>query len=65
LIEKNKYLFSKIELADYDIVVPFVCRRDGSCCRTYMSHIPEKDLIEFADYLGRQPVECSVSIRLA
>ena len=57
MIEKNKYLFSKMELADYDIVIPFVCRRDGCCCRTYMPHIPEKDLSELADYLGRQPVE--------
>jgi Fe-S-cluster containining protein len=53
LIVTDRYLFTKIELADYDIVIPFVCCRDGDCCRSYMPHISEKDLSDIADFLGR------------
>ena len=43
-IEPGKYLFSKIECRDYDILLPFFCRKTGSCCGVYVPRIPYDDL---------------------
>ena len=51
LINTEKELFSKIEFSDYDVLVPFICLRSGRCCRTYMPHVPEKDVLAIARFL--------------
>ncbi|MCK9197517.1 MAG: YkgJ family cysteine cluster protein [Syntrophales bacterium] len=51
-IKPGKYLFSKIECRDYDILVPFSCRKTGSCCSVYMPRIPYEHLEILAKYLG-------------
>lgn len=51
-IEPKRYLFSKIECRDYDILVPFFCRRTGSCCNVYVPRIPYEHLEVLAQYLG-------------
>jgi hypothetical protein len=43
-IEPGKYLFSKIECRDYDILLPFFCRKTGGCCSVYVPRIPYGDL---------------------
>ncbi len=42
-----------IECSDYDIVVPFVCRRCGNCCRNYFPAIEVNTLPEIAGILNR------------
>jgi len=51
-IEPEKYLFSKIECRDYDILIPFSCRKTGKCCSIYVPRIPCDDLEVLAKYLG-------------
>jgi len=51
VINTQKALFSKIEFVDYDVLVPFVCLKCGRCCKTYMPHIPEKDMPALARFL--------------
>ncbi|MEN6317951.1 MAG: YkgJ family cysteine cluster protein [Syntrophaceae bacterium] len=51
VINTTKELFSKIEFADYDVLIPFICLKSGRCCKTYMPHIPEKDMPTLALYL--------------
>lgn len=48
VIDMRKDLFSKIECATYDILVPFVCMKTGGCCSVYMPFIPETDLLQIA-----------------
>lgn len=50
-IEPGKYLFSKIEYRDYDIILPFSCRKTGSCCNIYVPRIPYDHLEVLAKYL--------------
>lgn len=51
LIDTDMELFSKIEFSDYDVLVPFICLKTGRCCKTYMPHIPEKDMLAIARFL--------------
>jgi Fe-S-cluster containining protein len=51
VINTKKDLFSKIEFPDYDVLVPFICLKTGRCCKTYMPHVPEKDMQSFAHFL--------------
>jgi Fe-S-cluster containining protein len=44
-------LFTKIELPGNDIVVPFICRRCGTCCMTYIPRISAEDLTSISGYL--------------
>lgn len=50
-IEQGKCLFSKIEYRDYDIIVPFSCRKTGSCCDIYVPRIHYDHLEVLAKYL--------------
>ena len=59
-IEPGRYLFSKIECRDYDILVPFSCRKTGSCCSVYVPRIPYEHLEVLAKYL-RQPVDAFIT----
>jgi len=51
-IEPERYLFSKIEYRDYDVLLPFSCRKTGSCCSVYVPRIPYEHLEVLAQYLG-------------
>jgi Fe-S-cluster containining protein len=44
VIEPDRYQFSKIECQDYDILLPFICRRTGSCCSIYVPRLSFHDL---------------------
>ncbi len=48
VINQEKGLFSKIEGAEYDILVPFVCLKTGRRCKSYMPGIPERNIMEIA-----------------
>jgi Fe-S-cluster containining protein len=44
-------LFTKIELPGNDIVDPFICRRCGTCCMTYIPRMSAEDLTHISEYL--------------
>jgi Fe-S-cluster containining protein len=44
-------IFTKIELPGYDIAVPFICRKCGTCCMTYIPRLPAEDLMTISRYL--------------
>lgn len=44
VIEPARYQFSKIECQDCDILLPFICRRTGSCCSIYVPRFSFHDL---------------------
>jgi Fe-S-cluster containining protein len=48
-------IFTKIELPGHDIVVPFICRKCGTCCMTYIPRLPAEDLITISRYLKWSP----------
>jgi Fe-S-cluster containining protein len=48
-------IFTKIELPGNDIVVPFICRKCGTCCMTYIPRIPADDLLTISQYLKWPP----------
>ena len=48
-------IFTKIELRGHDIVVPFICRKCGTCCMTYIPRLPAEDLITISRYLKWSP----------
>jgi Fe-S-cluster containining protein len=48
-------IFTKIELSGHDIVVPFICRKCGTCCMTYIPRLPAEDLITISRYLKWSP----------
>lgn len=47
-IDPKRGLFSKIESPCFDILVPYVCMREGLCCRVYMPFFQERDILEIA-----------------
>ena len=51
LINTERELFSKIEFSEYDVLVPFICLKNGRCCKTYMPHVPEMDVLAIARFL--------------
>jgi Fe-S-cluster containining protein len=53
-------LFTKIELPGNDIVVPFICRRCGTCCMTYIPRVSAEDLTSISGYL-QWPTEDLIS----
>ena len=53
-------LFTKIELSGNDIVVPFICRRCGTCCTTYIPRVSAEDLTSISGYL-QWPTEDLIS----
>jgi len=57
MIDPGKGLFSKICLDDYDIVIPFECRKCGSRCRRYMPFLSEVGVFEIARFLHRPELE--------
>ena len=57
VINQKKGLFSKIEGAAYDILVPFVCLKTGRRCKSYMPGIPERNLMEIAHDLHQDEGE--------
>ena len=56
-------LFSKIQFARYDLFIPFICRRCGKRCRTYLPHFTENRLKEVATYLDVPFADCFRSYR--
>jgi Fe-S-cluster containining protein len=52
IIEPGSYLFSKIECRDYDILLPFSCRKTGQCCSVYVPRSPYEHLEILSQYLG-------------
>ena len=48
-------LFTKICFDQYDVFVPFECRRCGKRCRTYTPRFSEDTVEEIAHYLHKQP----------
>lgn len=50
-MNKKGILFTKIELPENDIVVPFICRRCGACCMSYIPRISTEDLTSISEYL--------------
>lgn len=63
-IEPGRYLFSKIECRDYDVLLPFSCRKTGSCCSVYMPRIPYEHLEVLAQYLGLPADEVTADYQL-
>jgi Fe-S-cluster containining protein len=53
-IEPNRYQFSKIECRDFDILLPFICHRTGSCCSVYVPRFSFHDLEIIARDLNMQ-----------
>jgi Fe-S-cluster containining protein len=54
VIEPDRYQFSKIECQDCDILLPFICRRTGSCCSVYVPRFSFHDLEIIARDLNLQ-----------
>ncbi|HYA12989.1 MAG TPA: YkgJ family cysteine cluster protein [Syntrophales bacterium] len=54
-LNTRNVIFTKIELPDYDIVVPFICRKCGICCMTYIPRISTEDLITIVRNLKWSP----------
>ena len=48
-------IFTKIELPENDIVVPFICRKCGTCCMTYIPSVPAEDLVTISQHLKWPP----------
>ena len=48
-------IFTKIELPGHDIVVPFICRKCGTCCMTYIPRVSTEDLMIIAQDLQWSP----------
>jgi Fe-S-cluster containining protein len=42
--DMKRSLFTKIEFPHFDLLIPFICRQCGTCCRTYTPMMSEKDL---------------------
>ncbi len=47
----KELLFTKIEFLHFDLVIPFICRQCGTCCRTYTPMMSAEDLEVIARYL--------------
>ncbi len=52
---RRDLIFTKIELPGYDIAIPFICRKCGTCCMTYIPRIPAEDLMIISRYLKWPP----------
>ena len=50
-------IFTKIELPGHDIVVPFICRKCGTCCMTYIPRLSAEDLMTISRYLKWSPAD--------
>ena len=50
-------IFTKIELPGHDIAVPFVCRKCGTCCMTYIPGFKADDLVTISRYLKWPPAD--------
>jgi len=50
-------IFTKIELPGHDIVVPFICRKCGTCCMTYIPGFNAEDLMTISLYLKWSPTD--------
>lgn len=46
-----------VELRNYDVLVPFVCQKCGSCCRGFAPQIYVNDLPAIAMHLGKSVKE--------
>jgi Fe-S-cluster containining protein len=55
MINTKGVIFTKIELPGNDIVIPFICRKCGTCCMTYVPRIPVNDLMTISQYLKWPP----------
>jgi Fe-S-cluster containining protein len=55
MINTRDVIFTKIELPGNDIVVPFICRKCGTCCMTYIPRISAEDLMTISQYLKWPP----------
>lgn len=50
-------LFTKIELPGHDFAVPFICRKCGTCCLTYIPRFKAEDLMAISRYLKWSPAD--------
>ena len=53
-MEYGGYLFTKVELPEYDIIVPFVCTCCGWCCEHYLPRFTEREILKIAEDAHRQ-----------
>ncbi|HUH66626.1 MAG TPA: YkgJ family cysteine cluster protein [Syntrophales bacterium] len=51
MVISRNVIFTKIKLPRYDIIVPFVCGKCGTCCMTYIPRISAADLMIIAQHL--------------
>lgn len=51
-------LYTRIRYERFDLFVPFLCRKCGKRCRTYIPWFTEKHIQEISDYLGIPFAEC-------
>ncbi|MEN6465406.1 MAG: YkgJ family cysteine cluster protein [Syntrophaceae bacterium] len=42
MMEIKGFLYTKIEFAGFDVLVPFICKKCGLCCSSYVPFISEK-----------------------
>jgi Fe-S-cluster containining protein len=47
----KEFLFTKIEFLHFDLVIPFICRQCGACCRTYTPMMSAENLAAIARHL--------------
>lgn len=45
-------IFTKMELPDFDVYLPFECKMCGTCCSGYMPRFSYDDLLKIAIYYG-------------
>jgi len=51
-------LYTRIRYERFDLFVPFLCRKCGKRCRTYVPRFTEKHIKEISDHLGIPFAEC-------
>ena len=50
---KSNTQFRIVKLAEYDVLVPFLCHKCGACCRSFAPQIYKEDVPRIAQYLGK------------
>lgn len=58
-------IFTKMQFPDFDVYLPFECRRCGNCCNGYMPRFSFDDLLQIAIYYGASEQELFDSYRQA
>ena len=50
-------MYKIIELRDFDVLLPFVCRKCGSCCHGFAPQIIAEDLPRIGQHIGKPSEE--------